>query len=173
MIFVTVGTHEQPFDRLVGEVDRLKESGALDDRVFIQTGYSTVRPRFCEHKEFISFREIMELTERARLVITHGGPGSIMPVISLGKIPIAVPRQKKFNEHVDNHQVSFCKKIEENGKIIAVYEIEELERKIRYYDDLIAPLIKGREAGFEVRARELAKTLELICQQMTKRSRKG
>jgi UDP-N-acetylglucosamine transferase subunit ALG13 len=171
MILVTVGTHEQPFDRLVEEVDRLKGTGQIEDDVFIQTGYSTYRPRFCKHREFTSFREMMERTERARLVITHGGPGSIMPVIYLGKIPIAVPRQKRFNEHVDDHQVSFCKKIAEKGKIIAVYEIEDLEQKIRYYDDLAAPLIRGREAGVEAKTREIGQALELICRQMARRNR--
>jgi UDP-N-acetylglucosamine transferase subunit ALG13 len=172
MIFVTVGTHEQPFDRLVEEVDRIKGAGRLADRVFIQTGYSTYRPRFCEHREFISFREMMDRTESARLVITHGGPGSIMPVIYLGKIPVAVPRQKRFNEHVDNHQVSFCRKIAAKGKIIAVYEIAELEQKIRYYNDLAAPLLEGREARFETGAREIGDALESICRRLTKRSAK-
>jgi len=171
MILVTVGTHEQPFDRLVEEVDRLKGAGQIEDDVFIQTGYSAHRPRFCEHKEFISFHEMMERTESSRLVITHGGPGSIMPVIYLGKIPIAVPRQKRFGEHVDNHQVSFCRKIAEKGKIIAVYEIEELGRKIRYYDDLAAPLIQGREAGYESRAREIGKALELIGRRLAMRAK--
>ena len=41
MIFVTVGTHEQPFNRLIEEVDRLVETGVITDEVFIQTGYST------------------------------------------------------------------------------------------------------------------------------------
>ena len=47
----------------------------------------------------------------------------------IGKIPIVVPRQKKYNEHVNNHQVEFatavkerygnnhsCKKYKEAGK---------------------------------------------------------
>lgn len=40
MIFVTVGTHEQQFNRLIKEVDRLKGEGFIQDDVFIQTGYS-------------------------------------------------------------------------------------------------------------------------------------
>ena len=38
MIFVTVGTHEQPFDRLICRVDELVESGAIREEVYIQTG---------------------------------------------------------------------------------------------------------------------------------------
>ena len=38
MIFVTVGTHEQQFDRLVRAVDELRADGNVDELVFVQTG---------------------------------------------------------------------------------------------------------------------------------------
>jgi UDP-N-acetylglucosamine transferase subunit ALG13 len=38
MIFVTVGTHEQPFNRLVQKIDKLKEDGMIIEDVMIQTG---------------------------------------------------------------------------------------------------------------------------------------
>ena len=31
MIFVTVGTHEQPFNRLIQKVDELKRDGVIKD----------------------------------------------------------------------------------------------------------------------------------------------
>lgn len=36
MIFVTVGTHEQPFNRLIQKVDELKKDGIIQDDVIIQ-----------------------------------------------------------------------------------------------------------------------------------------
>ena len=45
MIFVTVGTHEQPFDRLVKAIDELKRDQLITDDIFIQTGYSTYSPK--------------------------------------------------------------------------------------------------------------------------------
>ena len=41
MIFVTVGTHEQPFNRLVECIDGLKKDGTIAEEVISQTGYST------------------------------------------------------------------------------------------------------------------------------------
>ena len=41
MIFVTVGTHEQPFDRLIQKIDEWKRNGIVNEEVIIQTGYST------------------------------------------------------------------------------------------------------------------------------------
>ena len=36
MIFVTVGTHEQPFNRLVKTVDELKRDGVITEDVIMQ-----------------------------------------------------------------------------------------------------------------------------------------
>ena len=33
MIFVTVGTHEQPFNRLIQKVDELKRDGVIKDTI--------------------------------------------------------------------------------------------------------------------------------------------
>jgi len=74
-----------------------------------------------------------ELIVNARIIITHGGPGSIILALSNGKVPIVVPRQRKFSEHVDDHQVLFTKKLESEGKIIAVYDIKMLAEKIINY----------------------------------------
>ena len=45
MIFVTVGTHEQPFNRLIKKIDELKKNGIIQEEVIIQTGFSTYEPR--------------------------------------------------------------------------------------------------------------------------------
>lgn len=134
MIFVTVGTHEQPFDRLIKEVDRLIHSGVIKEEVFIQRGICSMVPLNCPSSEVISYDDMFKKVNEARIVITHGGPGSIMLPLSMGKVPIVVPRQAKFNEHVDNHQVDFTRHLERGKKIIAVYEIETLEYKIINYD---------------------------------------
>jgi UDP-N-acetylglucosamine transferase subunit ALG13 len=140
MIFVTVGTHEQPFDRLLVEVDKLIETEKIKEEVYMQTGFSTYIPKFCTFSPLIPFDKFMELINKARIIITHGGPGSIMPVLYQNKVPIVVPRQKKFREHVDDHQVTFCRHLEFKGKILAVYEIKELEQKIINYDSLITKM---------------------------------
>ena len=108
MIFVTVGTHEQPFNRLIEEVDRLKKEGAITDEVFIQTGFSTYEPQYCDWKSIISYSEMEDYMNRADIIITHGGPATFMGAIAKGKKPIVVPRQEKFGEHVNDHQLEFA-----------------------------------------------------------------
>lgn len=173
MIFVTVGTHEQPFDRLVNEIDRLKEKDIIAENVFIQTGYSTSKPRFCEFAKFIKFKEMTEKIKKAKIIITHGGPGSIMPVLYDGKTPIVVPRQKKYGEHVDDHQVHFCKKLEEKRKVIPVYKIEDLEYKIQNYDELVKKLKKSEKekVSSSEEVKKFAIAIEKLCDKLVKKEK--
>lgn len=135
MIFVTVGTHEQPFDRLLAEVDKLRGEGVIDEPVVMQTGFSVYNPRYCEKHKLLSYPEMAEYVAKARIVITHGGPASFIMPLQIGKIPIVVPRQSKFNEHVNNHQVDFTRAVAARmGNIIPVYDISELEKVIVNYD---------------------------------------
>ena len=45
MIFVTVGTHEQPVNWLIQQIDELKKDGTIQDDVIIQMGFSTYEPK--------------------------------------------------------------------------------------------------------------------------------
>ncbi len=109
MIFVTVGTHEQQFNRLVAYMDQLVGDNTITEDVMIQTGFSTYEPRYCKWSKLFPYSEMQKNMEDARIVITHGGPSSFIAALQIGKIPIVVPRRKEFDEHVNNHQVTFCK----------------------------------------------------------------
>ena len=81
MIFVSVGTHEQPFNRLVKAVDDLKKDGVITDEVIIQTGFSTYKPKYCQCSKLIPYQQMIKNVADAKIVITHGGPASfIMPL---------------------------------------------------------------------------------------------
>ena len=56
MIFVTVGTHEQPFNRLIKKVDELKRDGVIQEDVIMQTGFSTYEPKYCEWSKLIPYQ---------------------------------------------------------------------------------------------------------------------
>lgn len=122
MIFVTVGTHEQPFNRLIKEVDRLKKEGIITDEVFIQTGFSTYEPQYCDWKNIISYSEMEDYMNRADIIITHGGPATFMGAIAKGKKPIVVPRLEKFGEHVNDHQLDFAYQVKNRHNNIEVIE---------------------------------------------------
>lgn len=156
MIFVTVGTHEQPFNRLIKKVDELKRDGVIQEDVIIQTGFSTYEPKYCEWSKLIPYQQMIKNVEDARIVITHGGPASFIMPLQIGKVPIVVPRQHKFDEHVNDHQVEFARNVAERmGTIIPVEDIEKLEEVITDYDQIVAGMRHGISSNNEKFCSEL------------------
>lgn len=136
MIFVTVGTHEQPFNRLIKAVDDLVADGTIQEEVIIQRGYSTYEPKHCKYYDLISWEDMQKYNKEARIIITHGGPASFIDILALGKTPIVVPRQSKFGEHVNDHQLEFCNALAKRGfPLIVIDEISELEDSILNYNN--------------------------------------
>ena len=150
MIFVTVGTHEQPFDRLIKCVDELKRDGKISEEVFIQTGFSNYIPKYCQWSQMIPFQTMEEMIEKAHIIITHGGPSSFIAPLKIGKVPVVVPRQKEFGEHVNDHQVDFCRAVAQHQKnIIKVAHISELGDVIADYDELVGDMVHGLNSNNE------------------------
>lgn len=161
MIFVTVGTHEQPFNCLIESVDNLKKRGVIQEEVIIQTGYSTYEPQYCTWQKLYPYQEMIRLVEEARIVITHGGPSSFIMPLQIGKTPIVVPRKHEFNEHVNDHQVSFAKAVAERmGTIIVVEDMSKLEETIENYDELVSTIGSGLKSNNEKFNKELEKIVE-------------
>ncbi len=163
MIFVTVGTHEQQFNRLVEYIDLLKEQEKIKEDVLIQTGYSTYEPKFCRWEKLLPYEEMQKNIADARIVISHGGPASFVAPLQLGKIPIVVPRSHAFEEHVNDHQVEFVKTVAERmGTIIPVYEITELADILQDYDNIVAAMpseMKSHNAEFNYHLEELVENI--------------
>ena len=131
MIFVTVGTHEQSMDRLFHEIERLAEAGFIQEAIFVQAGFSNYKFRYCESRQLISFQEVEKRMGDASVIICHGGPATIMQARSFGKTPVVIPRQHRFSEHVNDHQVEFCRRLASSAAIIPVFDIRELEISIK------------------------------------------
>lgn len=141
MIFVTVGTHEQQFDRLIKKIDCLKRDEKIKDIVVIQKGYSQYTPKYCEYQDFFDHDSIVNYVKKARIIITHGGPSSFISVLQQNKVPIVVPRMKKYEEHINNHQMDFVKKVEKRKKnIIVVTDINQLGTTIDNYAAIVSKL---------------------------------
>lgn len=148
MIFVTVGTHEQSFERLVKKVDKLKEIGKIKEDVIIQKGYTDYEPKNCTSYKLIGYDEMQKYITEARIIITHGGPASFIAPLTVGKIPIVVPRQKEFCEHVNNHQLEFVKQVvERDNNLIPVYDINDLEDKIINYDNIVKDMMQNYKSN--------------------------
>lgn len=137
MIFVTVGTHEQQFNRLVQYMDEWARNH--EEEVIIQTGYSTYEPKYAKWQKLYGYKEMSKNIEAARIVITHGGPSSFIAPLQIGKVPIVVPRKYSYDEHVNDHQVKFCKDVESRmGSIVVIEDIKKLGGIIDNYEQIIS-----------------------------------
>ena len=81
--------------------------------------------------DFIDYQEMEKLIEKADLIITHGGTGSIVTPLKKGKKVIACPRLKKYREHVDDHQQQIVDIFSEVGYILKVDENSNLDDLIK------------------------------------------
>ena len=130
MIFITVGTHKSSFNRLLEEVDRLIDAEQISFNVIAQIGNSTYRPRNYRSFKFLDDLGRLRLLKQADIVITHAGAGNIIDSLSNNKKTIVVPRLTEFGEHTNDHQLELARALERDGRVIAVYDISELKRKI-------------------------------------------
>lgn len=128
MILVLVGTNPYSFSRLVRSVDEC--ALASGEEFFVQLGHTDYIPQHAAFERFLEKPRIEEKIRQAELVITQGGFGSIADCLIAGKTVIAVPRKPELNESTDR-QEELVLEMEKLGRVIAVFEIEELPRAIQ------------------------------------------
>jgi UDP-N-acetylglucosamine transferase subunit ALG13 len=125
VIFATTGTCE-PFDRLLQAFDDVE----LDEDLVVQHGISPVRPRGARCVDFLAYADLVELMRSARVVVTHGGVGSVLTALANGKRPIVVPRRAEHGEAIDDHQLEFVRKLAATGVIDLVEDPAELGARL-------------------------------------------
>ena len=112
MILVLLGTQNNSFYRLLEEVQKCIDEDIEQDKFNI-------------------------LMEQADTIITHGGVGSIVTAVKLGKKVIAVPRLKQYGEHVNDHQIQIVETFSNQGFIKGIKDVSELKETLREIDTFI------------------------------------
>lgn len=116
-VVVTVGTDHHQFDRLIRWINAwLEQHPEQVGTFFVQSGAASVRPA-CAAEPFLDADQLDAVLDRAGVVVCHGGPGSIADAWERGHLPIVVPRLRRYGEVVDDHQVDFCVKLAELGRV--------------------------------------------------------
>ena len=126
MVFVTVGNAKQGFHRLLNAVDKLAGENFFNgEEVFLQLGHTDLSPGYCQFKSFLPEHEFDEYLKSASIVICHGGCTQIQ-TIQMGKVPVVMPRRKKYGEHVNDHQVQLVEALASEGRVIPAFEPGDL-----------------------------------------------
>lgn len=126
MIFVVLGTQDKSFQRLLIALEDQIQKKKITKKVIVQAGHTKYTSKYMKILDFISIREFNEYIKQSDLIITHGGVGTILDALKQDKKIIATPRLKEYGEHENNHQLQIIKKFEQEGYLLACYNLDEI-----------------------------------------------
>ena len=121
MIYVTVGAC-MGFDRLLHRIDELAPH--LDEKIIMQTGRAEFQSSNCECFAFKP--DIAQYYQQARLVISHGGFATL-EVMKMSKPLLVVPRQLRYGEHYNDHQVEFAELLNRKYDVKCIMDVQDLD----------------------------------------------
>jgi UDP-N-acetylglucosamine transferase subunit ALG13 len=125
LIFLSLGTHQQPFTRALDLVEPLALGG---EDLVIQHGSTPLRQTMPNTTwlEFIAFEEVADMMAKAKSVVCHAGVGTIMTALQAEHTPVIVPRLARYGEHVDDHQLDIATRFAERGLVRCVISETDL-----------------------------------------------
>lgn len=120
MIFATCGSSHLPFERMM----RALASLPRDD---LEVQHGPAMPPPCRAAEpYLPFDQVLDRIERADVVVSHAGVGSILCAVRAGHTPVIFPRLKRYAETVDDHQAELAEALAASGTVILVRSPAEL-----------------------------------------------
>lgn len=128
-LVISVGTDMHPFDRLVAWSEALAEQHP-GLRIMVQHGASRAPQGGIESVQATDRDTLLRWYDGADVVITQGGPGSILDARAVGVIPLVVPRDPELGEHVDGHQLAFTPLMESEGNAVVVRDLDTLQELV-------------------------------------------
>ena len=128
MIFVTLGTQDKGFPRLLEAIDKQIENGNIKEKVIVQAGLTEYESNNMEIFDLVPQKDFDKYVDEASLIITHGGAGSILTAVKKGKKVIAAARLAKYKEHNNDHQLQIVEEFSNKGYILELDNFDELDK---------------------------------------------
>lgn len=126
LILVTLGTQDKGFERLLKQIDVEIEKKNITEEVIVQAGYTKYHSDKMKIFDFVTSQELEKLVKDSRIIITHGGVGSILMGLKNNKVVIAAPRLKKYKEHTNDHQKQIVSEFTKKGYILELKDFSRL-----------------------------------------------
>ena len=123
MILVTVGT-QLPFDRLIRMMDEMAPE--FDEPVIAQIGRAHYEPVNMEWHRVIPPLEFEPLVDRARVIVSHAGIGTILTAKEMRKPLVLLPRRHALGEHRNDHQLATARQVAARPGVHIAWEAEDL-----------------------------------------------
>ena len=132
MILVTLGTQKEQFTRLLDYIENSK----IKDEIIVQAGHTKYNSKKMKIFDFIPYEKMNEYIEKADLIITHAGTGSVLMPLKRGKKIIVCARDMKYEEHIDNHQQELVEVFASEGYVLELNEnigLDDLIKKVKNF----------------------------------------
>ena len=123
MILITIGT-QLPFDRLIRIMDELAPQ--LDEEIIAQIRGRDCKPRHIKTVDLLPPDKFAALFDRARIVVSHAGIGTILMALQKDKPIIIFPRIAALGEHRNEHQLATAKRFQKMGVLNVAWDEKEL-----------------------------------------------
>ena len=126
MIFVSLGTQDKPFKRLIDYLENSK----INDEIIVQAGFTEYSSDKLKIFKYLPKEDFDNYLKNADYVICHGGVGTIVSSINDGKKVLAVPRLSKYGEHQNDHQLQIVNAYYQKGYILMMNDGDDFDKKI-------------------------------------------
>lgn len=157
MIFVTLGTQDKQFVRLIEAVNKID----TDEQIIAQVGSTNCSKLKLRDNikiyDYLSDNEFDKYMNNARIIITHAGVGTIIKGLKLNKTMIVAARLKKYKEHVNDHQLQILDNFSKEGYIIPLHNFEDLPKLIEM--KFIPKEFKSNNKNFNDKLENIINTL--------------
>ncbi len=128
MIFVTLGTQDKSFKRLLDAIQKQIDLGNINEKVVVQAGYTKYQSNDMEIFDLVSMDDFNKYINDCDLLITHAGVGCIIDALKRGKRVIAAPRLKIYGEHTNDHQLQITETFYNKGYILKLDDFDNLDK---------------------------------------------
>ena len=137
-VFVTVGTRDEPFTRLLKGVEHLVKEGKIKEKVFVQAGHTKYDSEDVEIFDFCSPEKMDDFICNAKYVITQESAGIGTKCLKNEKRFIVMPRDYQYGElpTKSDMEEDLHYRLEELGYTKVVRTASELGKAIEKIDDL-------------------------------------
>jgi UDP-N-acetylglucosamine transferase subunit ALG13 len=157
-VFVTVGTRDEPFTRLIKGVEDLAKKGIIKEKIIVQAGHTKYASGYAEVFDFCPPEKIDDLILNAKYVITQESAGIGTQCLKYRTKFVVMPRDYQYGELPTKSDMKedLQDKLEELGYTKVVRDVDELEKAIVN----IEKLKTGYEFDNNMAISNLHKTME-------------
>lgn len=130
MIFVTLGTQDKEFKRILRIIEKEVKKGKIKN-VIVQAGYTKYKTKKFKMFDYVSNNDFDKYMKECDFLITHAGVGSIFTALKYNKKILAMPRLSRYKEHSNDHQKDIIKEFVKGGYLLSFNNSKEFEKCLK------------------------------------------